>query len=250
MASTILNQAKWTDVSDVNYLSNIIPQALGNRHAPICHGDILGEFKNKMDNRGLNVNREQGLLSQDELKYVYVADIASEIDDLTFTVGFINFNDRSKSFTGLVGERVFVCSNEMFQGEMIESKRKHTTNVLSVLDEKLETILDAFNPFRDKRLREIGHLKSTCASQENISRVTYEMLRNGTLSNTDIKRFVDEWENPRHEDFAERNFWSLQNAGTEIMKRTKSPIRRVQVANEFNKILHFEMARDNKVLVA
>jgi hypothetical protein len=56
------------------------------------------------------------------------------------------------------------------------------------------------------------------------------------LSATNIKRIVDMWDKPKHEEFKEKNLWSLQNACAEVFKGIKSPMFRLQAMELFNEV--------------
>jgi hypothetical protein len=53
-----------------------------------------------------------------------------------------------------------------------------------------------------------------------------ELARAGAFSSSDILKVADEWEEPRHAEFAEPTAWSLYQAASETMK-AQSPARQV-----------------------
>jgi hypothetical protein len=104
----VLNERNWQETTNVETLKNVIAEAMGPRHCPVNHGEALQMFSDRLHNSGLEVSTDRGLLSPDQKKYVYVADINDNINDYKFTIGFVNYNNRQKAFSGIAGERVMV----------------------------------------------------------------------------------------------------------------------------------------------
>ena len=58
----------------------------------------------------------------------------------------------------------------------------------------------------------------------------------GAFSSSDILPVVQEFENPRHREFNDKNAWSLYNACTEQMK-SQSPARMIDGFKALNSVL-------------
>ncbi len=63
-----------------------------------------------------------------------------------------------------------------------------------------------------------------------------ELARAGAFPSSDILQVAAEFENPRHEEFKERNAWNLYQDCTEIMK-SQSPARQVEGFKALNRVL-------------
>ena len=133
MNAIVRNDANWVETVDYDRLKGIQTVALGNRHNPGNHCDALDMFKTIHDKNGVPILKERGMLSNDGLKYIYVADVYSAEDDYVLTNGFMNYNNRAKAFTIIMGERVFVCSNECVSNQLKDLRRRHTINALSLI---------------------------------------------------------------------------------------------------------------------
>ena len=240
---TTCNQKNWDVTTDVNELNSYPLVKLGSRHQPIAHGEVVEMFNNQLSERKLDIVKSVGMLSKDHMKYVYVCDIvdnddAEKHDDFVFTVGFVNYNNRQKAFTGLYGERVFVCSNEMYRGEDIEFRRKHTTGLIgTVLLEKIDYIINRFYDFKQTRLAEIERLKNCRFTDRMLGDTILAMTRQGVVGNTNILNVVREFDHPRHEEFRERNAWNFQQAFTEMLKNVEDPTRRIAATNKMKDII-------------
>ena len=63
-----------------------------------------------------------------------------------------------------------------------------------------------------------------------------ELVHAGVFSSKDILPLVQEFENPRHVEFRERNAWNLYQGCTEIMKN-QSPARQLEGIKALNQVL-------------
>lgn len=233
MGASICNAMGWETTTNINRLQKIDVEPLGPRHNPVKHSDALQLFKERLGDSGAVITKENGMLSQDLLKYVYTCEVEdTKIPDFGFTLGFINFNNLCKAFTGLFGERVFVCSNEMFKGETINDNKRHTKNVMEKLTGKVDSIIEKFNEFRLSRLEQIQAMKDFKVDDAIVGEMIVQMLRKRIMSNTNVSRIVREWDYPSHEDFADKNLWSFQNAVTEVAKGIHDPNRRIDATHQ------------------
>jgi len=224
----ILNAKKWIQTVDVNSLARINTPALGPRHTPVNHGVALDLFRNILRDSNLPIVNENGMLSRDDMKYVYTADVTdAQIQDFVFTIGFVNYNNCQKSFTGLAGERVFICSNEMFSSQIRDAYRKHTASIVTELRTKMGNIVEYFKRFRDARISEIEILKTTPWGDVELGQFVVAIHRDGYLGNTNIGRIIEEYDHPTHVEFQPKTAWNFQNACTEVYKRIEDPVRRL-----------------------
>jgi hypothetical protein len=222
--ATVINACQWEEITDINRLQKIEVNPLGPRHKPLNHGLALELFKDKLLDKGIEYEGEKGLMSPDTLKYAYVVNITHN-KEFSFCFGFVNYNNRQKCFTIIAGERVMVCSNEMFTGQIQESKKRHVNSLLGEIDAKMDLGLDYFNKFKDKRVDEIGVMKKREFGEPQLGKVVLNMHRNTTMSNTDIDRVIGEWDNPTYDYGVSKNTaWSFQNACTHVFKKMTSPL--------------------------
>jgi hypothetical protein len=233
----------WETTTNINRLKGIESVVLGPRHNPVNHGEALDLFQNRLADNNIKISKQNGMLSQDLMKYIFTAEVMDEsIPDYAFTLGFINFNNKKKSFTGLFGETVFVCSNEMFRGETIYDNRRHTANVWGKLTGKMDSIIERFKIFRDKRFDEIERMKNMELDDADTGKLILQMHREGVMSNTNISRVVKEFDFPTHDVFKPRTLWSFSNACTEVAKNISDPNRRMNATNRIGEIIDVKLA--------
>lgn len=231
--ASVCNEKRWREVIDIDALKEINTVPVGPRHLPINHGVCLDSFMDVAAQRNIEFGEKQtGLLSHDNMKYVFVADVKMDNfqggDQFAFTIGFVNYNDGSKSWRGIAGERVFVCSNEVFTGELMFTRKKHTKNVFSVLDEKMNMVFNYFDEFTEKRFGEINVMKDREFRDRELGQFVLQTHRENLVGNANIDRIIKEWDKPTYDDFKERNAWSFQNCISEVGKNIKNPVQRME----------------------
>jgi len=240
---TVCNEKSWTNVTDIGNLRNIQTESLGPRHSPVNHGDCLDMFQNTLADKNVNFSNGTGLLSQDRLKYVYVCEIKVDVSpDFTFTMGFCNYNNKRKSLTGLAGEKVFICSNEMYTGQIKEHRRRHTAGIHGEVRGVFENTVEQFNTFVEERGTEINFLKEAKFGDKQLGDTVLNLHRNSYLGSANISRIVKEWDHPRHKEFEERTAWSFQNAATEVMKGVANPDSRLLFGYDIHRFINQAVA--------
>jgi len=118
------------------------------------------------------------------------------------------------------GKSVFICDNLALTGEFI-TIRKHTTNILRDLD----NILAAAFANALLSFTRIDQDADTMRQEWITTDRGYELLGrlygHKVLPSRIFNKAVEEWENPTHPAFGDRNLWSLYNSCTEALKRSQ-----------------------------
>ena len=232
----------WTEVKDYSTLKSLVFESQGPRHVPVPHDYAIDFFKNTLFEHNIEVIRERAVLSPDTMKLMFIADVrpnGKAEDGFVFSVGFINNNDRTKAFTGIAGTTVYVNNAQWYVSDN-SFKTRHTTTVRDMLAERSAHIIAWFNEYYQKQSGIIEKMKNTKISDADVGKLVLAYIRDKyVLSSTNIKRIVEEWDNPTHSEFEPRNLWSLQNACAEVFKKVKSPMFRLQAMEVFTE--HFEL---------
>lgn len=232
-----INGAGWLETTNVEHLKTIRNPALGNRHVPVNHGDVLDMFYLKAEENGMKLGESSGYLSPEQDKFIYVVE-AEVTEDLSYAIGFINFNDRSRSFMGLAGEKVFVCSNMCFGGVFAPSRTRHTTNVEDRLDEKVNSIFGGYERYVQSMRESQGFLRDTKIDDATLGKVLVELHRGKIMGATNVQRIVEEFDKPTFNDADEpANGWRLHNAFTHVLKKIKNPIQNIDTGNVGRQII-------------
>lgn len=228
---TAINGAKWKETVNVEELGLIKNPSLGNRHVPVNHGEVLAMFRAKADQKGMTLGEQCGFLSPETDRFIFVAEVQTE-HDLAYSIGFINFNDRSRSYTGLAGERVFACSNLSFGGVFAPSRTRHTTLVGDRIEVKVDSIFSHFQQYVDDMKSSMGFLKQTELDDAALGNVLVKLHRAEIFGATNVQRILEEFDNPTFNSKDEpSNGWRLFNAITHVSKRIANPIVNIDTTN-------------------
>ena len=149
-----------------------------------------------------------------------------ECADLTWEAAFINSYDMTRSARGVLGERVGVCTNGMFVGDL-GFRRKHTIGIdpeddmsFSRLHEMIDKTIESLVPKAEARVKQIEQYKNTECSDDDARWCILQAAKTGqglgpqVIQNSATLKVLKHWEEPEHPEFKDRNLWSLQNAFT------------------------------------
>lgn len=240
MNARVCNQMGWDKTVEMDLLRSIQPVSMGPRHNPVNHGEVLQRFLSRANNAGVKIESSTGLLSQDRNRYMYVADIRydSIATDFAFTIGFVNFNDRSKAFTMLAGQRVFVCSNLCVTGVIDEGRTRHSTNVDNRLDARIDTAFDTYNNMFRIQLNNVDAMKATKLTDELLGKFVLSATRMDFMGATNIRRIIEEVDTPTLNNKDDNSLWRLHNAATWVIKENiKNPLFVAESTNKINSII-------------
>lgn len=242
MNATVLNDKNWIKTVNRDQLLGIAAVSQGPRHNPVNHGEMLDRFSERADHAGIQITAEKGLLSPNGQRFMYVADVAYDINDAdyNFTVGFVNFNDRSRSFTGLAGQRVMVCSNECVTGILEESKTRHSTNVDNRLDAKMDSIFGQFKQVCDVQIGNVDRMKAAQLTDSLLGQFILNVTRSDFMGAANVRRVIEECDRPTLNNHDDNSMWRLHNAATYVIRENvKNPL---QIATS-TKILNDEIVK-------
>jgi hypothetical protein len=235
-----LTTGGWIEVKDYSTLASLNFEPQGPRHVPVPHDYAIEFFKNSLLEHNIEIIREKAVLSPDTMKLMFLADVRPNKKaekDFIFSVGFINNNDRTRAFTGIAGTTVYINNAQWFVSDD-SYKTRHTTTVREMLAERSAHIITWFNEYYQQQSGMIETMKNTKCTDKHVGELILRYIREKyILGSTNIKRIVDEWDNPRHDEFKPRTLWSLQNACAEVFKKIKSPMFRLQAMEVFTE--HF-----------
>lgn len=217
---------EWTQTTDVDLLLDIPTEVLGLRHYPINHGEVVSRFEAMIADIGMEPIERIGQLSPDNRNYIYQCKFQHSW--FSFTLGFINYNDKKKSFQGLAGEEVFVCTNGMVKGAITESVRKHTTNVMDVLDDKIQATIGYFQSFIETRETQIMERSELTIHRDVVGELIMQSFDAG-ISPSTVGQVYQEFQEPSFEyPFNQQSLYGWQNAATHVFKKF-NPLYRVEM---------------------
>ena len=240
MKGKMVNYA-WTEVKNFETLKNLDHQPQGPRHIPVPHHYAIEFFKERLAEHNIEVTAERAIMSPDTYKLIYLADVkpldGKVSEDFTYSVGFLNNNDRSRAFTGIAGTHIYVNDAQMYVSEGA-FKTRHTTNVHEYLNDRIGKVISWFKEYYAIQSGRIEKMKNTPCTDDMLGAVILKYIRQPySLSSTNIKNIVKEFDKPKYEAFKERNLWSLQNTTMEVFKRVKSPLFRLEAMETFSEAI-------------
>lgn len=208
--------AQTVDLADVRKVK--MPGATST-WTPIAHHQLIDLVTRTLQATRLRIGAVAHSLSHDGQRYFGLMEIQSRksSDDYCWVLGLRNSHDKTFPAGVVAGASVFVCDNLSFSGE-VKLARKHTRFINRDLPQLVERgigmLMDKwhhqdfrFAAYRENPLDDRG-------AHDLIIRATDV----GICSNRLIPAVVQEWREPRHEAFNQRNVWRLFNAFTEALK--------------------------------
>lgn len=188
---------------------------------PVPHHRIIEEVENSLALSGLQVVNEDHALYHDGDRYFGVMELVNGVqhEDYRLLVGIRNAHDKSFSASLACGNRVFVCDNLSFSGE-VSLARKHTRHILRDLPALVSQAVGKLNDSRQLQDNRIASYKQIEVSNERAHDILVRAVDTQALTITKLPAALKEWREPRHPEFAPRTAWSLFNAVTEVYKGT------------------------------
>ncbi len=200
------------------------------KHYPVPHGVLVDEIQNQLTGYGYKVNKEEHCLAQNGNHWFGVFELSTERDDRTIVVGGRNSHDKRFSASVAMGNRVFVCDNLSFSGE-VSLSRKHTRYVLRDLPGLTMRAVAKLTHAKHRQDQQFAAYQGTQLSDERARSLMIEGVKRKILPTTKIPEILKEWEQPSHEEFADQTVWRFFNAVTEVAKGWghQTMIRRTQM---------------------
>lgn len=187
---------------------------------PVAYKDAIDLVEDRITSRlGMEISGWEFGLQKGGSQMFGVARVATGSDESELSIGFRQSYNKTLSLGVVAGASILVCDNLCFSGEHLKVVRKNTTNVWSdfrcLLDTQMANALHAYQATVDHG----EHLKATPCNQRRGYALLGVALGEGILSSTQANIAFRDWDTPRHEEFADRNMWSLYNCFTEGLKK-------------------------------
>ena len=197
------------------------PRGTASWH-PVPHYEIIKMVSNAVESRGWTIANEQYGLGRDGAKLFGVMRLGnSSHPDWSRVIGLRNSHDMSLAVGLAAGVSVFCCDNLSF-GSTVVIKRRHTSGIdlMSLVSGALDTLVEQFFTLE----LEADNLKLYDVTPDVARIATVQAAELGAIPSCDILEVLNEFEHPRHEEFAAPSRWSFLNAFTEVSKKY-SPAR-------------------------
>ena len=210
---------------DRELVDEVETPAATDTHFPIPHKQLIDDVQSRLPEFGLQVVNEQHALMKDDFRYFGLMQVEPTMDgdtsllspDHAFVLGLRNSHDKSFPAGLCVGNGVFVCDNLCFSAEIVIG-RKHTRHILRDLPTLIHAALGKMATARIDQEKRIEAYKNTDISDMQADHLIINACRAKALKPTQIIKVAQEWREPEHPEFKERNAWSLLNAMTQHQK--------------------------------
>ena len=208
---------------------------------PQSHASLVDHLRDACNVLGVTVKGEAHLTSRNDARYfgLFEVGLPTAHKEISSVLGLRNSHDKSFKAGVCAGDAPFVCSNLCFSNE-ITLGRKHTAGlntlvVSNLMFEAVARLLDA----RSKQDERIARLKEISLSDRNAHDIAVRSMRNGACAPTQLANVVEQWHDPEHAEFKPRTAWSLQNAFSNVWRKTPhlTPHRSAALAYTFNDCL-------------
>lgn len=197
-----------------------VPTPAGTRTwQPIPHGMFIEQVKSDVESMGMRVSAEDyGLWNEGERMFGLL-EIESNQDEQDYKtlLGIRNSHDQSLSVGVLLGNRVIVCDNLSFSGEVV-IRTRHTQNVMDRLPSLLSSATSQLVDRRQLQDDRIAAYKRRELNDLYAHDLICRGIQAGVVPPSLVAKVMREWHEPSHKVFEERNVWSLFNAFTEVLK--------------------------------
>lgn len=196
---------------------------------PIAYGDFIDTVKESLEGVGLGIareqyglwdetNRETGLVTPGAMFFGLLT-LDKGKDDYALSIGLRASHNQRFANSLVAGSQVFVCDNLAFSGE-VRINRKNTKFAYGDL---VRMVMESMGKIGDlwvtQEARYEGYKRTEITEAQAHDLLVRSMLAKA-IPNSYIPKVLKEWTEPQHEEFAPRTLWSLQNAYTEVAKRT------------------------------
>jgi hypothetical protein len=197
----------------------VAPPRRTRSYCPVPNGDLVGKLKHEIQRHGLTIIKEEYGLSKDGQQLFGVLTIDTGNPAHPMVIGFRNSYNKTLSITIVIGTQVFVCDNLCISGNGQKALRKHTVNVWRDVVALLERAMREALGHYDEMNRQLEALRALPCHLDLGYDLIGRALGHKVLLPQQATVALNDWREPRHQEFADRNMYSLYNCFTEGLKR-------------------------------
>ena len=210
-------------------------------HTPIPHYALVDETHAALDRAGLEVETEEHALARGGLRYFGGFALKGndiEATDRQLVLGLRNAHDKSFAASVCIGNQMLVCENLCFSSD-VKLARRHTLNIVRDLPLVLGSAISRVVSHWTDMGKRIDAYKQTEVQRDRCADMIVDLVDAKAFPARDVYKAVQEFRNPRHDEFKGGSLWTLYNGITEHLKGgdlTKLPQRTMTVQSVFDKI--------------
>ena len=226
---------------DIEQLATVATPERTDSHTPIPHAMLVERTHQALDRAGLEVTQEEHALGRGGLRYFGGFALKGndiEASDRQLVLGLRNAHDKSFAASVCIGNQMMDCENLCFSSD-VKLARRHTVNILRDLNTVLSSAVSRVVSHWHDMGKRIASYKETELSKERASDLVVDLAEMGAFPARSVYKAVQEFRNPRHEEFKGGSLWTLYNGVTEHLKGgdlSKLPQRTMTTQSIFDKI--------------
>jgi hypothetical protein len=213
-------------------------------HIPVPHSLLVSLMREAVERAGMAISHEEHGLARDGMNYFGGFALSSPLitaQDRKLVLGLRNSHLKQFAASICLGNSMLVCENLHFSSDT-KLGRRHTTNILAdlprVLADAIGRCLSQFQTIGDR----FEAYKVTDISKQRASDLLIDLVDAKALPARDIYNVMQEFRNPRHDEFKGQTLFSLFQGFTETMKGSdlsKLPFRSMVTESIFDRVADF-----------
>lgn len=189
-------------------------------HVPVPHFDYVNMVRTRLPNTW-KIRKEEYAIHGWKLFGVLYIDRPTpkfiKPDDYEMMIGLRNDHGKQMTWSIALGSHVFVCDNLCISGTSVVH-RKHTPRILHDLPGLIDGVMNNISTQGDTLDNDICAMKSRKMHTVEIHDLSVFLMDSGVLTPRTLKKALEEYRRPKHEQFQPRTMWSFVNACTEALK--------------------------------
>ena len=204
-----------------------VPTPQGTRSwRPISNAYLMILIERELKGQGFEITQVDYALSMAGQQMFTVWHLQHENrEDISGMFSVRQSTNKTLSIMLASGLSINVCTNLCVFGASVKRLRRHTTNVERDLDGLVKDTVQGIHQSTYHGERFMDELLRQPESLTDGYRTLGEMVGKEILLPRQASVAYKEWQEPRHEEFSERNAWSLYNACTEGLKLGRPAVR-------------------------
>ena len=204
---------------------------------PYPFDEYVNEVEHSLNLNGLQVNSEEYAVTKDNGRMfglMKVGAIEGELitaKDWEIMVALRGGHDERISRGIALGNRVMICSNLCFNGDLGTFSTKQTLNIAQRLPALINNAVSMIPELAYKQEQKFNHYKDYDLKPRIGDAALVEIARRGGFTAAQLMRAISQWDKPDYEEHADQGFslWRLFNASTEALKPTGDNVNMITV---------------------
>jgi len=204
------------------------PIPLSKGHNPVPHIQVVDLVKDKLANLNYQIEEARYGIDQHGDMFGYLKLFKDSEDNGVFknVLGIRNSHSQRFSAQLAAAGSVMVCDNlSFYASDGNEAKHKHTKRILDVLPGRIDAMLQNVQNNWKAQAKRYDMYQDTELDTAGMHRVIGSAIDNRAVAPSKAIKVINEYKNPRHDEFSPRTAWSMFNAFTEILKETPAQLK-------------------------